>query len=81
VLLLIEVAESSLAYDRRTKLARYAAAGIVEVWIVNLVDDLVEVYRTPAADAYTDRTVHRRGESVTPSAFPDLTLRVEEILG
>ncbi|MGI8553407.1 MAG: Uma2 family endonuclease [Dehalococcoidia bacterium] len=81
VLLLVEVAESSLAYDRLTKLPRYASAGIPEVWIVNLVDDRVEVYRDPTADGYRSHTVHGRGETLTPLALPDVSIRVEEILG
>ncbi len=81
ILLLIEVAQSSLDYDRRTKLPRYAAAGIPEVWIVNLIDDHVELYREPAGTEYALRTVHRRGAVIAPLAFPDVTLRVEEILG
>lgn len=81
VLLLIEVARSSLDYDRRTKLPRYAAAGIIEVWIVNLVDEQIEVYRSPSGEQYMVRSVHRRGEVVSPLAFPDVTIRVAEILG
>jgi Uma2 family endonuclease len=81
VLLLIEVAQSSVDYDRVLKLPRYAADGILEVWIVNLVDDRVEVYRDPAGDGYRTRTVHARGESLYPAALPDLTIRVDEILG
>jgi Uma2 family endonuclease len=81
VLLLIEIAESSLDYDRQTKLPRYAADGIIEVWIVNLVAEQVEVYRAPSGEAYTVSSVHRRGDSLSPLAFPDLIIRVEEILG
>ena len=81
ILLVIEVAQSSLDYDRGTKLPRYAAAGIAEVWIVNLVEDHVEVYREPAGTEYALQTIHRRGGTIAPLAFPDLALRVEEILG
>ena len=81
VLLLVEVAASSLDYDRTTKLPRYAAAGIPEVWIVNLVEERIEVYRQPAGDGYALHSVHVRGDTVAPAAFPDVTLRVEEILG
>jgi len=81
VLLVIEVARSSLDYDRLTKLPRYAAAGIVEVWIVNLVDEQVEVYRDPAGDIYKTRTIHVRGDTIAPATLSDLTIRVDEILG
>lgn len=47
VLLLIEVADTSLEYDREIKLPRYAVSGIPEVWIVNLVENIVEVYCNP----------------------------------
>ena len=81
ILLLVEVAASSLEYDRETKLPRYAAAGIVEVWIVNLVDEQVEVYRQPSGTEYLSRRIHRRGDRLSPVSFPDLIVRVEEILG
>jgi Uma2 family endonuclease len=81
VLLLIEIAKSSLDYDRTTKLPRYAAAGIVEVWIINLADDRLEVYRKPGEGGYGERIVLVRGDSIAPEALPDLVLRVEEILG
>ena len=53
-LLLIEVAESSLAYERSTKLRLYAAAGIPEYWVVDGVAEGVEVHRTPEAGGYRD---------------------------
>jgi Uma2 family endonuclease len=81
IFLLVEVARTSLDYDRDTKLPRYAAAGIVEAWIVNLVDRCIEVYRDPTAAGYATRIVCRRGDTLAPAAFPDLTIHVEEILG
>lgn len=81
VLLLIEVARSSVDFDRLSKLPRYAAAGIVEVWIVNLADDHVEVYRHPTEGSYATRTVHVRGDTLVPLALPDLALGVDEVLG
>ena len=81
IFLLIEVAESSLDYDRTTKLPRYAAAGVREVWIANLVDEQLEGYRDPAGDRYATSSIHRRGDTLAPLAFPDLVLSVEEILG
>jgi Uma2 family endonuclease len=81
VFLLVEVARTSLDYDRHTKLPLYAAAGIAEVWIVNLIDEQIEVYRQPRRDGYTYHSVHSRGETVTPLAFPDLIIAVGEILG
>lgn len=81
VLLLVEVADSSLEYDRQSKLPRYAAAGIVEVWIVDVAGGVVEVYREPAGDEYAVRSVHRRGARLSPVALPDVAITVEEIVG
>ena len=81
VFFLVEVADSSLQYDRLTKLPRYAEAGVPEVWIVNLPERRIEVYRAPAGREYTDRRVYARGEAISPLAFPDISIRVEEVLG
>jgi Uma2 family endonuclease len=81
VLLLIEVADSSLDYDRGVKVPLYAGAGVPEVWIVNLPDDVVEVFLGPGGARYGDVRTARRGETVTPSALPHLSLRVDDILG
>jgi Uma2 family endonuclease len=79
--LLVEVADSSLQHDRHDKLPRYAAAGIPEIWLVNLPGDAVEIYRDPREGRYRDLRTARRGATIAPLAFPDLTLRVDEILG
>lgn len=81
VLLIVEIAESSLDYDRTTKLPRYAAAGIPEAWIVNLVDDQIEVYRKPAHDGYRPREIFIRGDTLTLLTFPSIAIRVDELLG
>ena len=81
VLLLVEVAHSSLPYDRDFKLPLYARAGIPEVWIVNHDDQRVEVYRDPEGDGYRSATLVERGGTVAPLAFPDLAIAVDDILG
>lgn len=81
ILLLIEVARSSLDFDRASKLPRYAAAGIIEVWIANLVARRIEVYREPHGDYYAYTQILGPGESVSPMALPDVVLEVDEILG
>ena len=81
VLLLIEVADTSLTYDRGEKLPVYAEADVREVWLVNLPGEAVEVYREPHEGRYTDVRTARHGETIAPLAFPDVTLRVDEILG
>lgn len=78
--LIVEVAESSLGYDRSTKHKAYAAAGIGEFWIVNLVNKLIEVYRDPAPEGYRTRLQVRPGESIAPLAFPDTPIAANDIL-
>jgi Uma2 family endonuclease len=81
ILLVIEVADSSLAYDRNLKVPLYAEYGIPEVWLVDLDRSIIEVHRDPGSNGYqTVRTV-RRGERLSLLAFPDLSLAAEEILG
>lgn len=80
-LLVIEVADSSLAVDRGVKVPLYAAAGIAEVWLVDLAAGAVHVQRSPAGSAYSDIQTLRRGDSVAPLAFPDLTVELTAILG
>ena len=81
VLLLIEVADSSLLLDRNQKVPLYSREGVAEVWLVNLLSDTVEVFRRPEHGAYTDQLVAERGEELSPLAFPDLRVRVEELTG
>ena len=76
VLLIIEVAESSLAVDRGEKARLYATAGITDYWIVNLVDNCVEVYRQPSHGRYQRSQSYLSGEKITPLAFPDVELPV-----
>ena len=80
VLLLVEVAESSLHYDRNDKLAAYARNGIAEYWIVNLVRNEVIIHRDPAGAEYRSVTTARAGDRVAPLAFPETPIEVSEIL-
>ena len=80
VFLLIEVADSSLEYDRGVKLPRYAAAGIPEVWIVNLRAWQVEAFADPANGVYQSRRVVPADAAIGPQAFPDVSLAVADFL-
>lgn len=80
VFLLIEVADSSLTYDRGRKLLAYARAGIPEVWIVNLSDLVVEVHRDPNPDGYASVKILRPGEKASPAAFPDVQVDITALL-
>lgn len=78
---LVEVAHSSLGYDRVRKQRAYARSGIPEYWIVNLQKSCVEVYRRPCDERYDERFVAYRGQTVHFEAFPDEPLAVDDILG
>jgi len=85
VLFLIEVADTTLESDREIKLPRYAASKIEEVWIVNLVDNIIEVYQEPlvlddgTAD-YRKRAYFVKGDTLTPQALPSLEITVDDVL-
>ena len=79
VLLLIEVSETSLAYDRGMKLALYAKFGVPEVWIVDLRGAAIEVYREPAGDAYAFSERLTSG-SLAPFLVPGITIDVGPLL-
>ena len=80
VFLLIEVADSTLAFDRGEKLPAYGRAGIAEVWIIHLPEQCVEVYRDPNFTGYGSRTIHRQNAAICPQAFPDVTVEVSALL-
>jgi Uma2 family endonuclease len=73
VYLLVEVSDSTLSKDRLVKLPLYATHGIVELWIVNLVDKQIEVYTTPQGNAYLTRTTIPLTGHLAPQCFPDDT--------
>ncbi len=79
-LLVLEVADSSLRFDREDKATLYAEAGIGDYWIVNLVDDVVEVYREPLDGTYDTKLVLVSTESISPLAFPDLDILAADLI-
>lgn len=81
VVLVIEVSDSTLKYDRDVKLPLYAEAGIAEVWIVNLKKDIIEVHQNPFDDIYQTVGIFKMGETVKSEVLPDLSLEVSKILG
>ncbi|HEY3101334.1 MAG TPA: Uma2 family endonuclease [Methylomirabilota bacterium] len=85
--LVVEVALTSLAFDRRHKGSLYARAGVGDYWIVNLIDRIVEVRRRPAPDpaadygaAYQDIVMAQPGTALTPFAKPDARIAVDDVL-
>ena len=81
VLLSVDVAEASASYDRRVKVPLYARAGIPEIWLVDLERQTITVYRDPSPQGYRLVRTVRRGEHLTPLAFPDRPLAADDILG
>ena len=79
LILVIEVADSSLDFDRSTKANLYAEAGIQEYWIVNLIDDQVEVYRQPSLSIYTDIKIISSQDSIQLHQFPEISLDLKTI--
>ena len=80
-LLVIEVADATLAFDRNIKIPRYALADIPEVWLVDLAADRIELFREPAGGEYRERRTVSRGEEVIPLLVPQVSFAVSEILG
>lgn len=83
VLLVCEVADASLSYDRKVKFDLYARAGIREYWIVNLVDQALEAYREPVTIngrwTYQMRLLLASDKTIAPLAFPDVEIALSEI--
>jgi Uma2 family endonuclease len=81
--LIVEISENSLRDDRMLKLPIYARMGVREYWIVNLVDDVFEVYRDVDEQSGVYRTVSKlgRGQQLSCGAFPDVIVSIDEALG
>jgi Uma2 family endonuclease len=80
-LLAIEISDSTLSFDRNRKMPLYAAAGVPELWIENLRDQVILVFREPGAKTYATSLTFRHGQSFSAVAFPELTFTVEDLLG
>jgi Uma2 family endonuclease len=80
VFLIIEVSDTTLARDQGDKLAAYARAGIAEVWIINVTNETIEVYREPNFTAYAIKTVLGPGGQAAPQAFADVVLGVAALV-
>lgn len=81
VLLVVEIADSSLSYDRNIKIPLYAVAGIPEVWIQDIKNDLLLVYRDPRDKNYATSLELQRNESVSPNAFPEIRFPIDDLFG
>ena len=80
VFLAVEVADSSLPYDKDIKLPLYAKYGIPEVWIINLSQDQIEAYSEPVEGSYRNNFIYRRNQTIFSAAFEEDSFAVNEIL-
>jgi Uma2 family endonuclease len=81
ILLIIEVADASLEYDKFTKTQLYAKSGIQEVWLINLLENTIEIYRSPSINGYKIITRLSPAETASPLSFPDIVIKAGELLG
>ncbi len=86
-LLVVEISDTTLSFDRNRKASLYAAARIQDYWIVNLVDRQLEVYRVPVSDpaqafgwSYSQRTILASGDTVSPLVLPQAQIPVADLL-
>jgi Uma2 family endonuclease len=77
--LIVEVADQSLAHDRKRKIPNYARAGVPEAWLMNLRATVLEVYRDPRGGVYQTRLKFRIGDTVSPLARPEAEIAVAEL--
>lgn len=81
VSLIVEVADSSVEFDRGLKFSRYASAGIAEAWLIDLAHDRVEVHSLPKENGFGLVKVYTRGENAVSETIPEIDLAVDDILG
>ena len=81
ILLLVEVAGSSLRFDQTVKLPLYARAGIAEVWIVDLQRCVLDAYRKPDGDAYGEMTTHQPGDRIGLALAPEIVVTLGLVFG
>lgn len=81
VLLIIEVADTTVDYDRLVKVPLYAKAGIKEVWLVNLPAEQIEIYAEPSGGAYQITRQIKRGEEAQAHSIPGVAVSADTVLG
>ncbi len=80
VYLLIEVADSSLKYERETKGKAYARSGIADYWVLDVIDRKLHVFREPAQEGYQSEVIFSQESSVSPLQFPTLEIALQDML-
>ena len=79
MLLVVEIADSSLKMDTTIKATAYAASGVREYWVINARTRATLIHNNPTADGYTIITEHSAGATLTPHLVPELTIRLSEL--
>ena len=80
ILLLVEVADTTIESDRAIKIPLYASSGISEVWLVDVNQQVVEIFREPTDNSYQNIQKFQQGE-IFVQAFPNVSFTVEQIVG
>jgi Uma2 family endonuclease len=80
-LLIVEISDTALNRDLKRKLPHYAESGVPEFWIEDLQHGLIHVFREPEKGRYKVHLQMKRGESISPLAFPDVSIKVDDLLG
>ena len=81
VFVVIEVSDSTVESDRRAKIPSYALAGIAEAWLIDLVEDRIEVHSNPYNGVYQEVRIVQRGQKIISNSLPQLKLKADEVLG
>jgi Uma2 family endonuclease len=81
ILLVVEVSDTTVRHDRQVKMNLYARHGLPEAWLCDLPRSVIEVYRDSSPQGYRETLTLRRGDRISPLAFPDLQIEVDAILG
>ncbi|MGH9201774.1 MAG: Uma2 family endonuclease [Vicinamibacterales bacterium] len=81
ILLIVEVADSSIDYDRKVKGQIYARMGVAEYWLADLNEHVLSCYSVPGRDAYADLRQYQRGQSVAPLLLPECVIAVDDLIG
>jgi Uma2 family endonuclease len=79
IFLLVEVADSTLELDREIKVPLYAQSKIIELWLVDLNQQAIAVYRQPHFNHYQEQAIFTPGQTISPVLFPDVIIEVSEI--
>jgi Uma2 family endonuclease len=80
-LLVIEVADMTIDWDRRVKMSLYAGSGVPRAWLVDVGNERVEAYSRPGPDGYADCAIATHGQSLELPGLPDARVQVTEIFG